>query len=109
MTPAQARDMYRRQIDAHGQSVTFRRVNPAASVTVKARVLGYKPDELGGGILQGDRRIIVMAEDISFTDGLQPGDKAVVGGTLLNIIVVDDMTRRIGDTLIAYDLTARGG
>ena len=108
MTPDAARDMCRRQIAEHGQSVVFRRVSPAATVTVKARVMGYKPDELGGGVQQGDRRIIVMAEDISFAGGLEPGDKAVVGGTLLNISAVDDMTRRIGDTLIAYDLTARG-
>lgn len=107
--------MYRRQMDAHGETVTLRRNNAAPSLpteqNLKARVIGYQPDELIGGINQGDRKVIILAEDITtFPLPFKTGgtDKIVVRGKPLNIGVVDDSTRRIGDTLIAYEIRATG-
>lgn len=117
MTPAAARAMYRRQIDAHGETITLRRNNPAPAgpteVTVKARVSGYQPEELVGGINQGDRKVIILAEDVEMSGFPVPfntggTDKAVVRGRALNIGVVDDSTRRIGGVLIAYEIRATG-
>lgn len=108
MKAAEALAMYRGQLDDHGETITIKRISPAAQADVKARVTGYKPDELGGGIQQGDRRVIIIAEDVTWDGGLKRGDKVLVRGRLMNIEVVDDNTRRVGSTLIAYDVAARG-
>lgn len=115
MTPADAKRMYRRQIDLHGETITLRRVNPSPTaptdVTLLAKVSGYQPEELVGGITTGDRRVIVLADDIgSFPVPFKTGgtDKVIVRGRTLNIGVVDDSTRRIAGVLIAYDLQCRG-
>lgn len=108
-------DSYRILMDEIGETVTLRRNNPAPAAateqTVKARVSGYQPEELVGGINQGDRKVIILAEDITtFPVPFKTGgtDKIIVRGKTLNIGVVDDSTRRIGDTLIAYEIRATG-
>lgn len=107
MTPATARAMHRRQIEAHGEEITLRRP-PSTDITVRARVTGYQPEELAGGIQHGDRRIIVMAEDVTFDPALKRGDVALVRGSALMIEEVDNSTRRIDGELIAYDIRAKG-
>lgn len=117
MTPAQMKASYRRMMDMVGEDITLRRYtasgsNPAKTdKTVRARVTGYAPDELVGGITQGDRRIIVLSEDVaaqSFPEPILRSDKVVVRGKELAIVVIDDNTRRLAGTLIAYEFTARG-
>lgn len=117
MTPALATLAYRRQLGRHGEDVTLRRVNasPASptEATVRARVTGYAPDELVGGVQQGDRKVVVLAEDVAaagFPEPIQPGgrDKIVVRDRVLNVEAVDDNTRRVDGVLIAYELTVRG-
>lgn len=114
MTPEAARASYRRQIDAHGETVTLRRVNPSPTaptdVTVRARVVGYQPEELVGAIQQGDRKIIALAEDVGafplpFRERF---DKAIIRGTEMTIQAIDDNTRRVAGELIAYDIRVRG-
>jgi hypothetical protein len=107
--------MYRRQLLAHGETVTLRRVNasPAAPTEhqVRARVTGYQPEELVGGIQVGDRKVIVLAEDVpsGFLPFLLGGrEKIVVRGKALNVERVDDSTRRVGGELIAYEMQVRG-
>lgn len=79
---------------------------------VRARVTAYSAEELVGSIQQGDRKIIVLVEDLIAAQMALPillSDKAVVrGGVDLGIIAVDDNTRRVGTTFIAYELVARG-
>jgi hypothetical protein len=107
---------YREMISEDGETITLRRINqsgPPIEATVRARVTGYQPKELVGGIKQGDRRVIVLAEDVEtsgFPVPFKTGgtDKAVVREKALNIGVVDDSTRRVGGVLIAYDITATG-
>lgn len=117
MTPAQALADHRMMIDAVGEEVTFRRYSGlppsrsiAASATVKARVTGYQPDELVGGVGQGDRRLIVLDEGLDAIAPLKVGDneKVVVRGREMTIAAVDDSTRRIAGTLIAYEVRASG-
>lgn len=111
MTPDSAKAMYRRQLAA-GEDIILRRVNvsptPNTDIPVRARVIGYRPEEMVGGIQAGDRKIIVLADDVTFDPPLKKGDKAVVRGRVLNLEVVDDNTRRVGGVLIAYELVARG-
>jgi hypothetical protein len=111
MTPSESLESYRSMLTEHGELITIRRVNPNLPPTdadVLARVLGYQPEELNGGIMQGDRKIIFMAEDITLNPTLRAGDKVIVRGRMLNIERVDDSTRRVAGTLIAYELTGRG-
>lgn len=105
-------DGWARAIERTGRTITLRRINvsptPPTDISVKARVTGYQPEEMTGGIQSGDRKIIVLAQDVTFSPPLKVGDKALVGGKLLNLERVDDNTVRSGETLLAYILTARG-
>lgn len=117
MNASEARSMYRRMIGEIGETITLRRNNPSPAapteVQVRARVTGYRPEELVNGIKQGDRHLIVLAEDVETSGFPVPfktngSDKAIVRGSDLNIGMVDDSTRRVGGVLIAYDITATG-
>lgn len=115
MTPAAARASYRRSVT---DTVTLRKYTGAAAsrtlhdTVCHARVTGYAPEELisGGSVQQGDRKVILLAEDLEDAGTAAPviGDKLVVRGRELNIQGIDDNTRRIGSTLIAYVLQVRG-
>jgi hypothetical protein len=110
MTPIAARRMYRDQINRHGETVTLLR-GTTSSVSVRARIKGYSPQELASGLFQGDRQAIVLAEDVAatgFPEPIQDGDALMVRGTRMNIESVDDSTKRIGSELIAYVLDVKG-
>jgi hypothetical protein len=73
--------------------------------------MGYIPSELIGTINQGDRRVIILVDDLEtrqFPIPVTKNDKMVVRGKEINIESVDDNTRRINGELIAYDIQARG-
>lgn len=119
MTPAEARTMYRDQIELHGEDISIRRYNGIGvgrtylDRPCRARVMGYAANELVGSITQGDRKIIVLAEDLegeSPVFAITKKDKVVASrfADELAIMSVDDSTARIGATLIAYVLQARG-
>lgn len=116
MTPAAARASYRKGIGAVGETVTIRRYSGLGSAqtyvekAVKARVVGFAAGEIVPGIVQGERRVILLAEDIGspITLPLVRGDKLVVRGAELEIEDPDDSTRRIGGELIAYELRVVG-
>jgi hypothetical protein len=116
MTAAAYRALYRRQLEQTGETVTLRRVNssgPPTDVPVLARVAGFSPQELVGGVNVGDRKIIILAEDVEtsgFPVPIKAGgtDKIMVRGKSLTILDVDDSTRRIAGTLVAYEIRASG-
>ena len=72
MTPQTAIGMLRRQLEAHGQDIRLRRVTRTPSgeaqviysVDCRAFVRGHRPDELVGGILQGDSKVTLSAAEI---------------------------------------------
>lgn len=108
--------MYRTLIGSNA-SITLRRINtsptPPTDKTVRARVVGFTPEELVGGITQGHRKIIMLAEDVESSGFPVPikansTDRVVVRGKTLMIENVDDSTRRVEGTLIAYEITASG-
>lgn len=116
MSPQDARETYRRFL-GETETIVIRRYHgtgvarPKYEDSVRARVVGYQPGEVVGTVLQGDRRAIVLAEDLEAGAVVLPilvSDKAVVRGKELAIIAVDDSTRRIGATLCAYELQLRG-
>lgn len=78
---------------------------------VRARTVGYEPHELVGAIVQGDRKIIVFADDLlakGFTLPITTSDSVIVRGKPLSIQAADDSTRRIDGELIAIELQVRG-
>lgn len=116
MTPEQATAMYRRLIGPF-ETISIRRYTGAGSNRprfdwdVQARVQDFAADELVGNIVQGDRHLIVLHEDLAnaqFPFPIQAGAnwKAVVRGKELQIKSVDDNTRRLGNQVIAYDIQA---
>jgi hypothetical protein len=117
MTPQEAAEGYRRAMDVAGETILIRRYTgtgtsrPRFDASVRARVVDFEPHELVGAIVQGDRKLIVLAEDMIAAQiplDLRKGDKAVVRGRELNIEAADDSTRRIAGVLIAYELQVRG-
>lgn len=113
---------HRRMLRRLGESVTLRRLTgttsqTAVDATVTARVTGYRPQALAGGIQQGDRELIVLAEDLVAAGWPVPpkkGDRIILRpdadgvGETLTVQAVDSSRRRVGGVLIAYEITARG-
>lgn len=108
--------MYRRRIGV-GETILIRRYTgsgtnrPRFDAEVRARVIDFAPSELIGTVQQGDRKAIMLAEDLytaQFALPITSNDKAVVRGRELAIIAPDDSTRRLGGELIAYELQLRG-
>jgi hypothetical protein len=114
---AQAKTQYARALK---ERVTLRRFIPGTTGAnrprfdaegVRARTVGYEPHELVGAIVQGDRKIIVYADDLiakGFTLPVTTADQVIVRGKPLSIQAVDDSTRRIDSELIAIELQVRG-
>lgn len=116
MTPEMARQRYAIALSRFSQ-VTIRRYYGAGSPRAhyekicRGRELQYAPNEIVGPILQGDWKIILLAEDLesgAVSLPLLPTDKAIVRGKELTIAGIDDKTRRFGDVLVAYVLQVRG-
>ena len=115
---------YRAIIDTVGEDIIVRRYTgtgtnrPKIDVPCRARVTGYAPRELVGVVQQGDRFVLVLAEDVtqpntdsppqSLTLPLTPADKVVVRGKEMQIVAADDSTRRVGGELVAIEIQARG-
>jgi hypothetical protein len=124
-TPSQIKADYRAQLALVGEMVTIRRYTgtgtnrPKIDRPVLARIAGYGPTELVGTIMQGDRRVIALADDITqpttdsppqtLTLPILTSDKIVTrDGKELQIIASDDSTRRVRGVLIALEIQARG-
>lgn len=113
MSPDELKEMYRRHVT---QPIILRRftgsgVNrPQFDALVNGSAKNYGAHELLGSIVQGDQRIIVLAEDLinrQFALPLTVNDKVVVNGKELAIMSVGARDALDG-TLIAYELQARG-
>jgi hypothetical protein len=117
MNRAGIKTRYRRAIRQHGEPVLFRRYTGTGAnrtlfnAELRAVVTGYQPVELIGGIVQGDRKVILLAEDANRAQiglPITTSDKLVVRGRELAIGVVDDSTHRDGTELVAYELKVTG-
>ncbi|MGY4288889.1 hypothetical protein ACVWXO_008109 [Bradyrhizobium sp. LM2.7] len=126
MTPSDALDMYRRMIAENGSgAVLVRRYAGkgitravAAEASALARVAMYKPEQLVGGIIQGDRKVILLNDPAASVGSgqvalstmlpLSNDDKLVIGGREVAIQGVDDQTRCIQGVLVALEIQVRG-
>lgn len=114
MTPEEVKASYR---EALKEIVFARRYTgggtnrPHFDAAARARVVGYTPQELIGDVIQGDRKVILFADDLienGFALPLTTSDKLVVRGKELAIMAADGDTRKVNDVLIAYELQVRG-
>lgn len=124
LSAAQVLADYVDAIHRRGKTIKVRRwsgVGPARTkveATIKARVLGYTPDELIGAIVQGDQRIIALNDPAALVpDGmvslasllpLSNTDKLVIDGREVAIKAVDRNTINVGDEVIALLIQAAG-
>lgn len=105
--------MYLRALQDHGEPVIVRRItgDTTTDVTVQARVMGYRPEELTGDIDQGHRKVILMPDWLVAANWPLPikkGDQIVIRNKQTTVEIVDDNTRRIAGELIAYELSVSG-
>ena len=119
MTPDQAKAMYVRRLGDF-ETVAIRIYTGAGSSrprfdyeNIRARAIDFDPDELVGGIVQGDRNLIVLAEDVMNAGVPLPlaigaNTKIVIRGRELGIKAIDDNTRRLGGELIAFEMQVGG-
>lgn len=114
MTPADSLAQHRAFLAELGEDVVVRRyagAGPArvpTDVTTRARVMGYRAAELVGPIVQGDVKVIALADMLAALLPLRTTDFLVIRGVEKRIMAIDDNTRRIAGTLIALEIQARG-
>ena len=129
MTPAEAISMLDRQLKKHGQNVMLQRItNAAGGVQIKencncrAFVRSYAPDELVGGIVQSDSKVILSPTEIiregwpgpnsSTTPTNQDrrvprkGDNCLIAGRIRNI--ENAMPFYLDDELVRIQLQVKG-
>lgn len=126
MTPEESIAMLDRQLAAHGQDVTLRRLTGTQlipfDVVCRAFVRGYGPDELTGTIAQGDSLVILSPTEIEANDWPGPnssatpdtsdrrvprkGDKVVIAGRVRNVEAPAPIY--LGGELVRINLQVRG-
>ncbi|WP_371346471.1 hypothetical protein [Ancylobacter sp. IITR112] len=124
MTPTAALVALDRQLRLHGQNATLRRYvgtgpsRTASDVTVRVRLDAYLPEELVGGIIQGDSRAILSPTQIiaaswggtpvDGTDGRVPvkTDNLIVAGRARNILAATPFY--MDGQLVRIELQVRG-
>lgn len=107
MIPGAVRNMLAR----NGRAMTLRRrVGTTASFT-EADALGvlraFSPEQLVGGVMQGDARVILDAAPLAALAPPRKGDFIVVDGRTWS--VQGAHARMVGDDIAAYECWVRGG
>ena len=112
---ARMKELYLNAISKVGENVVIRTYDIGADTytekTVRARVIEFAPDQLVGPIVQGDRKLIMLAEDVAGTGvtlALTSNCKVLVRGKELQVKSIDDNTRRVDGVLMAYELVVGG-
>jgi hypothetical protein len=83
---------------------------PKFDVYVRGKSIFYQAEEFVGGVLQGDRRVFLLVEDIIARQMSLPitaADRVIVKGAELSIIKPAERSADDG-TLVAYELQCRG-
>ncbi|MBI1621498.1 hypothetical protein IOD40_12595 [Aquamicrobium sp. cd-1] len=99
---------YREMLRDGGEVVTLKRIVPnqpeQTLATVSARIKGYRPEEVVGSIQAGNRKAILLAEDLKdVSPPIQKNDRLVLAsGGVLTVVTVDSSTHKYGTTVLAY-------
>lgn len=99
---------YRRLFTKAGRTVSIERQvansSPKTVDNVRVRIRNFTPEEVAGGVTAGQRKILVLAEDVTSIAPLKSGDTFIVDSSRFSIVQKpDDQTHRDGETLLAYD------
>lgn len=76
---------------------------------MRAVVRGFAPDELVGGIQQGDRKVIISNRNIEARQWPGPprrGDQVLIGDHTATVQDVD--TTEIGSVIVKHEMLVRG-
>ena len=103
MTPTEAIAMLDRQIDAHGQRVSFKR--NTAGLTARGFVREYKPEQLVGLITQADRMVIISPSVLGTFGVPKALDEVAIAGAVGKVQSVG--TTHINDVLVRLELRVR--
>lgn len=104
MNPATLIAVLDRAVADYGEAVVLRR----ASVDIAARavVRGYLADEIGGGVVQGDRRLVLSPTGLPPDRLPRVGDKAIIAGRVCAAMSVD-LIRAAGE-IVRIEIQVRG-
>ena len=110
-------DMVSPMVERYGQSIVLRRFSgntynatsgentqTSTDYNLKASVREYNPKELGGLVQQGDRKVIIAAEDCDVVPTKQ--DQIKINGKWTTIQAVN--ARAVGDVTAVYIIQVRG-
>ncbi|MEH2476244.1 hypothetical protein V1281_002587 [Nitrobacteraceae bacterium AZCC 2161] len=113
MTPADALQMTRNQVNENGQAVAIRRYTGPAGPNrahddypTRAFVRNYGSKELIGSIIQGDQVAITLIDTLGGVLPVTTNDKLVVSGK--EYAIKNPMKRVVGGVLIALELQCSG-
>ncbi|KQO86051.1 hypothetical protein ASF33_05230 [Methylobacterium sp. Leaf92] len=108
MTPSQAISALDRQLTRHGEDVKLRAQDGAddgsEDLTRRAFVREYRPEELSGGIEQGDREVILSPSGLT-ADPQRLGG-LFVGDRYCTIEVANPV--RLAGVVVRWNLQVRG-
>lgn len=117
MTPAQARSATDRALANHSRLIirhyTLEGIQsrPFVEGEVRGRIRKYEPQEIVGEVQQGDLKAVISATDYEghgFPGLLRKGDRIIRGREEWQVMAADPETRRLGGTIVAYELRLRG-
>ena len=78
--------------------------SPTTVNNVRVRIRNFSAEEVAGGVTIGQRKVLVLAEDVTSIAPLKSGDVVIVDSSRFQITEKpDDQTHRDGATLLAYD------
>lgn len=103
MTPAAAIAMLDRQVDAHGQTVTFHR--GATTLAMRGFVREFKPEQLVGLITEQDRLVVLSPSVLSTYGTPKELDDVSIASKLGKVQSVG--TTHIDDTLVRLEVRVR--
>lgn len=119
MNTDEIRASYRRAFADVGETVTLKRLGGSLEAQVLARPVGFEPQEIAAGVDQGERKLLVLAEDVEAAvtagtwaaaggDLIVKNDRITMRGRMLVVQRSDDSTRRVAGVLMAYEVRAMG-
>jgi hypothetical protein len=101
-----------RMLRQYGSPVTLRRQTTGAPIDVvcMARVDLFRPEQFVGGILQGDRQVVLSNDEIAAAGWPGPprkGDQMIIQGR--TTVVQGAASIYIKGAVVRHDLQVRGG
>jgi hypothetical protein len=109
MTPAAAIAMLDRQIAAHGEPITLRRIgSPDTTLAARAFVRRAAVDDLAPGSDAAVADTVLVLSPTGLTTFVPPlrGDQADIAGRRVNVEQVE--TVRMGSAVVRYNLMVTG-